>query len=110
MTTNPLSQREQEVLKLAVDGLTNDEIATHLRISRRTVETHVRTVFHKTGATRRTQLAALTQPTGTQPTGTQPTGNDHAAATPDGGVSPQVRDALAASPRWRHADLPGTAR
>lgn len=58
---NDLTRRELEVLDLAADGLTNEEIATRLAISRRTVETHLRAVFHKTGATRRAQLPALSQ-------------------------------------------------
>lgn len=54
-----LTQRETEVLHLAASGLTNDEIATCLTISRRTVEAHMRTLYRKTGATGRTRLAAL---------------------------------------------------
>lgn len=59
MATNQLTHRENEVLELAILGLSNDEIAARLTISRRTVETHLRTVFQKTGVTRRTQLLAL---------------------------------------------------
>ena len=62
MVTNPLTQRESEVLQLAIRGLSNDEIAASLAISRRTVETHMRMVFQKTGAVRRTQLAGLSPP------------------------------------------------
>jgi DNA-binding CsgD family transcriptional regulator len=54
-----LTQREREVLRLTVDGLTNDEIAGRLGISSRTVEAHLRTLFRKTGVTRRTQLAGV---------------------------------------------------
>lgn len=100
MTTNPLSQREREVLDLAVGGLTNDEIAARLRISRRTVETHLRTVFHKTGATRRTQLAALTKPTD----------SSRADTTLNGEASSQLRDALVAPTRRQDVDAPSAAR
>jgi DNA-binding CsgD family transcriptional regulator len=55
-----LTQRESEVLRLVSRGLSNDEIAADLDISRRTVETHIRTLFRKTGAARRAQLARLT--------------------------------------------------
>lgn len=54
-----LTAREGEVRRLAVDGLSNDEIAARLDISRRTVEAHLRTLFRKTGVTRRAQLAGL---------------------------------------------------
>lgn len=59
MAMDQLSQREREVFELAALGLSNDEIAARLDISRRTVETHMRTVFHKTGVSRRSQLVAL---------------------------------------------------
>ena len=54
-----LTAREGEVLRLASDGLSNDEIADRLDISRRTVEAHLRTLFRKTGVSRRGQLAAV---------------------------------------------------
>ncbi|MGH3974762.1 MAG: helix-turn-helix domain-containing protein [Pseudonocardiaceae bacterium] len=61
MTRTKLTYREDEVLRLVINGLSNDEIAARLAISRRTVETHLRTLFRKTGVSRRTQLAALYQ-------------------------------------------------
>lgn len=61
MAGHELTDREDEVLRLAIKGLSNDEIAASLAISRRTVEAHMRTLFRKTGVTRRTQLAALYQ-------------------------------------------------
>ncbi|MGH3697677.1 MAG: response regulator transcription factor [Pseudonocardiaceae bacterium] len=59
-----LTDREDEVLRLAISGCSNDEIATRLGISRRTVEAHLRTLFRKTGVRRRAQLAALYQEDG----------------------------------------------
>jgi two-component system response regulator FixJ len=35
-----LTDRQREVMELATSGLTNKEIASHLQISRRTVENH----------------------------------------------------------------------
>lgn len=61
MARTELTHREDEVLQLAIGGLSNDEIAARLAISRRTVEAHMRTLFRKTGVTRRSQLAALYQ-------------------------------------------------
>ena len=59
MARAQLTRREDEVLRLAVAGRSNEEIAALLAISRRTVEAHMRTLFRKIGVTRRTQLAAL---------------------------------------------------
>jgi DNA-binding CsgD family transcriptional regulator len=61
MVKTQLTHREDEVLHLAISGLSNDEIAARLAISRRTVEAHMRTLFRKTGVSRRAQLAALYQ-------------------------------------------------
>jgi DNA-binding CsgD family transcriptional regulator len=65
VSRSQLTDREDEVLRLVISGLSNDEIATRLGISRRTVEAHMRTLFRKTGARRRAQLAALYQGEGT---------------------------------------------
>ncbi|HEY2763027.1 MAG TPA: helix-turn-helix transcriptional regulator [Pseudonocardiaceae bacterium] len=65
-----LTRREDEVRQLAVSGLTNDEIAGRLAISRRTVEAHMRTLFRKIGVTRRAQLAARYQ--GSDPVESRP--------------------------------------
>lgn len=62
-----LTDREQEVLRLTIDGYSNEEIAAHLAISRRTVEAHMRTLFRKTGVARRSQLAALYREDGPNP-------------------------------------------
>jgi DNA-binding CsgD family transcriptional regulator len=51
-----LTERERQVFLMVVDGLTNSAIADQLRISRRTVETHIRTVLRKMGVTRRSEL------------------------------------------------------
>lgn len=53
----PLSQRELEVLKLIVDGLSNQEIADKLIISLATAKTHVRNILNKLAVDDRTQAA-----------------------------------------------------
>lgn len=45
-----LTDREREVMSLAIEGLSNKEIARQLGISHRTVEIHRARVMHKTGA------------------------------------------------------------
>jgi DNA-binding NarL/FixJ family response regulator len=46
----PLTEREQEVLKLIAEEKSSEEIASHLFISRRTVETHRKNMLKKTEA------------------------------------------------------------
>ncbi|HJQ04451.1 MAG TPA: LuxR C-terminal-related transcriptional regulator [Nocardioides sp.] len=54
-----LSAREQEVLRLVADGLTNAEIAARLGVSRHTVVSQVASASMKLGASNRTQAAAM---------------------------------------------------
>ena len=54
-----LSEVEELVAGLAVDGLTNREIGERLFISARTVETHLGRVFAKLGVKNRVQLTAV---------------------------------------------------
>ena len=53
----PLSDRELEVLKLIVDGKSNQEIAGKLFITLATVKTHVRSILNKLSVDDRTQAA-----------------------------------------------------
>src|SRR4029079_1560946 len=55
-TIDQLTERERQVFLMVVDGLTNSTIADRLQISRRTVETHIRTVLRKMGVSRRSEL------------------------------------------------------
>ena len=59
-TTDPLdislSAREIEIIQLVAEGLTNQEIADRLTISKRTVDNHVSNVFTKTGSKNRVAL------------------------------------------------------
>lgn len=49
-----LSERENEILRLVADGLTNREIAEQLFLSRYTVESHVKRVYRKLAVSSRT--------------------------------------------------------
>ena len=51
-----LSAREIEIIELVAEGLTNQEIANRLTISKRTVDNHVSNVFTKTGSKNRVAL------------------------------------------------------
>jgi two-component system, NarL family, response regulator LiaR len=52
-----LTQREADIVCLAAQGLTNQEIADHLIISERTVRTHISHALLKLNLSNRTQLA-----------------------------------------------------
>ena len=51
-----LSAREMEIIELVASGLTNQEIAERLTISKRTVDNHVSNMFTKTGSKNRVGL------------------------------------------------------
>jgi DNA-binding NarL/FixJ family response regulator len=53
-----LTRREQEIVRLMVDGRSNDEIGAALSISRKTVEGHLSRLFARVGVASRAELAA----------------------------------------------------
>lgn len=56
-----LTEREHDVLTLAIQGRPNKEIARQLEISHRTVEIHKSKIMHKTGAINLLDLARIAQ-------------------------------------------------
>jgi len=52
-----LSKRELEIARLVTDRLTNREIAAALFLSDKTIESHLRNIFHKLGVTSRVEVA-----------------------------------------------------
>jgi len=54
-----LSDREKDVLRLIVDGLSNAQIAERLVVSPSTVKTHVSTILSKLGANSRAEAVAM---------------------------------------------------
>jgi DNA-binding CsgD family transcriptional regulator/tetratricopeptide (TPR) repeat protein len=57
-TSGPLTAREHEVLQLLVEGLSNQQIADRLFLSKRTIEHHVGNIFVKIGVTTRAEAQA----------------------------------------------------
>ena len=53
-----LTEREQQILDLIADGLTNREISCNLTISESTVENHIHHIFVKLGISNRAQAVA----------------------------------------------------
>ena len=49
LTTIKITHRDEQVLKLLVQGCSNKEIAAQLNISPRTVKQHLRTLFLRAG-------------------------------------------------------------
>jgi ATP/maltotriose-dependent transcriptional regulator MalT len=56
-----LTERELEVARLIVDRRTNAEIAAELFLSQKTVESHVRNLFHKLGVASRVDVARIVE-------------------------------------------------
>jgi len=54
---DPLSEREEEVLRLLAQGLSNREIAARAHLAEGTVKNYVSSILSKTGARDRTQAA-----------------------------------------------------
>ncbi len=53
----PLSERERDVVRLLVEGHSNDEIGQELGITRKTVEAHLAHLYERFGCASRTELA-----------------------------------------------------
>ena len=56
---NPLSEREQQVLRLAADGRSAAAIAAEVFLSSGTVRNHLSAAIGKTGAVNRTQATRI---------------------------------------------------
>lgn len=56
-----LTDREHEILKLVLDGKSQQEICDQLVIALGTVKTHIHNVYHKTEVTKRSQLVTKFQ-------------------------------------------------
>jgi len=54
-----LTSRELEVLRLVVEGKTNDQIGMDLGISVKTVENHLHAIFRKMGVISRVEAAVM---------------------------------------------------
>ena len=55
--TDPLTPREQEVIKQIAEGLSSEEIAESLVISKKTVDRHRANIFEKLGMRNRVELS-----------------------------------------------------
>ena len=55
LVTNPLTEREREVLQLVAEGLANKQVALSLNISEHTVKFHLSSLYAKLGVTSRTE-------------------------------------------------------
>ena len=60
MTIDPLTNREEEILRLIVDGLSNQEIARELFLTHGTVKWYASQIYSKLGVSNRPQAIAKT--------------------------------------------------
>jgi DNA-binding NarL/FixJ family response regulator len=58
-TPASLSDREVQIIELVAAGLTNQEIAQQLEISKRTVDNHISNILTKTATDNRVALGTL---------------------------------------------------
>ena len=61
-TGHPLTERQREIVELAVAGMSNKDIATRLIMSVRSVEGHLYRACQRVGANSREELAAIIRP------------------------------------------------
>jgi DNA-binding NarL/FixJ family response regulator len=59
VTFGSLTDRQLTVLRYVMLGLSNKEISRHMTIADGTVKAHVRAIFRKLGASRRTEAVAI---------------------------------------------------
>jgi LuxR family transcriptional regulator, maltose regulon positive regulatory protein len=57
MTTEPLTERELDVLRTLTQGLSTEDIARELRLSTNTIKTHLKNIYRKLGTHRRSATA-----------------------------------------------------
>jgi len=57
--TAALTPRERQIIELVVDGCSNSEIASRLKLSPQTVKNQLSVIFDKVGAASRVQLAVF---------------------------------------------------
>jgi DNA-binding CsgD family transcriptional regulator len=68
-TVDQLTAQELQISRYVAEGMSNKEIAAHLFLSPRTIDSHLRNVFSKLGIRSRTQLARI--PLGEPPEGAE---------------------------------------
>ena len=91
-----LTERELQVARLIVDRRTNPQIAAELFLCPKTVESHVRNLFHKLGVSSRVEVARVIERAGGGGPGTagRTLSRDSGCANPD-------RRPMSAAPRRR---------
>jgi DNA-binding NarL/FixJ family response regulator len=104
-----LTEREREVVTLVAAGLSNDEIAARLAVSRLTAKTHVSRAMTKLAARDRAQLVVIAYSTGlaTPPT---PGTTQHSGTTPPPAPTPTPTPGTTRPPAGRAMPGVGSTR
>lgn len=98
-----LSKREQDVVRCVADGLSNREIARHLKLTEHTVKNYLFRVFDKLGVSSRVEVVLYAFNLGSAPSSEKGVKHSTAAGRPHNGPEDSRRHPRSGSSPEKHA-------